>query len=130
MKKIMKNWILLFSAVVLSFLFQSCVSTNMKESPPVYEEEEPAPKGCAGPAGFVQEGMTVTMYRVAEPNPGAHCESEIRACLNGVLTGSYKNVMCNEPQLAPTIDSNPITPTAEPPPAPEGAAAPALESVE
>lgn len=117
----MKNLLSIVSVLALGIFLQACSGVGLKETEaPVYEEEE-NPKGCPGPNGFVAEGMTVTMYRVATPTAGSHCESEIRACLNGVLTGTYQNLMCNEPQLLPTIDTNPIAPQSRPQSEGEGA---------
>lgn len=126
----MKKCFVVLAVLALGLVLQSCSALSLKDTePPIYEEEE-NPKGCPGPTGFIAEGMTVTMYRVAEPAPGSHCESEIRACLNGVLSGTYQNLMCNEPQLLPTIDTNPIVPPPQSPPLPDGAAVPSSESVE
>ncbi|HEY6878670.1 MAG TPA: hypothetical protein VI299_11660, partial [Polyangiales bacterium] len=53
-----------------------------------------APAACTFNGSAIAHGGSVRAYAVAQPLPGEPCESEQRACYNGVLSGSYRAATC------------------------------------
>jgi hypothetical protein len=46
--------------------------------------------------GYLYNGQTITAYRNSVEFGGARCQSEVRYCSNGRLSGSYTNRSCYE----------------------------------
>lgn len=53
---------------------------------------------CPAPWGFppVADGQWVTAYYEERPTGGRRCQSEMRFCNNGFLSGSYRYQRCQE----------------------------------
>lgn len=74
---------------------------NMQPSEAEIVEAARAPlaaRECPAPWGFppVAEGQWVTAYYEERPTGGRRCQSEMRFCNNGFLSGSYRYQRCNE----------------------------------
>lgn len=63
-----------------SYQFQSCQENQ----------------GCYGPMGYVPEGGSVTAYLNPVEQNGGQCQSEMRVCSLGILSGSYPFTSCTE----------------------------------
>ena len=60
------------------------------------------PAACLFNGQTLVDGASVTAYEVDAPAQGQQCVSEVRACSNGVLSGSFGFAMCTgAPVLAP-----------------------------
>jgi hypothetical protein len=54
---------------------------------------------CTSPWGTpLVEGETVTAYLQPQGSPGFKCQSEMRVCVNGLLSGSFLFQSCQEDQ--------------------------------
>ena len=54
------------------------------------------PLTCTAPwGGTMEEGDTVYAYRDSSVPEGESCEGQVRTCVGGVLTGSYRNRNCS-----------------------------------
>jgi hypothetical protein len=62
-----------------------------------------SPRSCEFNGQVIEHGATVTAYQSSSVANGSTCQSEVRSCQDGVLSGSYANNAC----------------TVAPPPAPE-----------
>lgn len=50
---------------------------------------------CSFNADIIKNGLTVTAYNTSTVDIGEECLSEVRSCVDGVLSGSYNYANCN-----------------------------------
>ncbi|MBI5510933.1 MAG: hypothetical protein HY903_19400 [Deltaproteobacteria bacterium] len=53
-----------------------------------------APASCTGPDASIPHGESRTYFATASVSYGGSCESEVRVCDNGVLSGSFTQASC------------------------------------
>ncbi|MFN3454653.1 MAG: hypothetical protein ACK41T_06790 [Pseudobdellovibrio sp.] len=59
------------------------------------------PTGCELNGKSIAHGESVTVYKTSNLPYGSRCESELRTCSYGVLSGSYTNASCTVSDRAP-----------------------------
>jgi hypothetical protein len=63
-----------------SYLYPSCVQDE----------------GCQSPTfGYIPNGGSVTAYESPFASPGQQCQSQIRICMDGTLSGFYDYASCS-----------------------------------
>ena len=78
-----------------SFSCGACGNTEEPETPPT-PPTPPTDKDCVHPQlGSIKHGASVSAYGSAQVNFGSTCQSEVRTCNNGTLSGSYNHKSCN-----------------------------------
>lgn len=85
----------MFLVLFMSMFFIACGSSDTNEPGPT--DPTPPPVGtadCNGPMGVIKHGNSQAFYKDAEVEFGQSCMSEVRACSNGVLSGSYAQGSC------------------------------------
>jgi len=66
-----------------------------------------APSACAFGTASVANGDSVTAYAAATVSFGETCQSEVRSCTNGLLSGTYESTSCEvAPAATCVFDGN------------------------
>lgn len=106
-KSISSRNFLWIAGIILIFGFQNCGPQQLQFSEVEGEVDlgsisspQATLKSCLFNGSEVKSGTSVTSYLVSSVSFGESCSSQLRHCVDGVLSGSYEYASCNVGQAA------------------------------